>query len=149
MEERMLQIPKTIVDEMIAHAQAEAPNECCGLLAGKENRVGEIYKIGNLPADDPAVADLKVPPDRRFRYVMDPKEQLRAFKEMRKNGTELLVIYHSHPHSPAYPSATDVRLAFYADAHYIIISLEKETPEVRAYRIVDQKITEATIKVLS
>lgn len=145
----MLQIPKTIVDEMIAHAQAEAPNECCGLLAGKEGVVSEIYKIGNLTEEDPAVVDLKVPPDRRFRYVMDPKEQLRAFKEMRKNGTEILVIYHSHPHSPAYPSATDVRLAFYTDAHYVIISLEKETPEVRAYRIIDQKITEAAIKLLS
>lgn len=144
----MLQIPKTIIDEMITQAQREAPNECCGLLAGKEKLVSEIYKIGNLPSDDPAVADLKVPPDRRFRYVMDPKEQLRAFKTMRTNGTELLAIYHSHPHSPAYPSATDVRLAFYADSFYLIISLEKEKPEIRAFRIIDQKIIEATIAVL-
>jgi proteasome lid subunit RPN8/RPN11 len=144
----MLQIPKTIVDEMISHARAEAPNECCGLLSGKGGVVSEIYKTGNLPADDPAVTDLKVPPDRRFRYVMDPKEQLRAFKEMRKNGTELLGIYHSHPHSPAYPSSTDIRLAFYTDAHYVIISLEKETPEIRAYRMIDQKITEAAINLL-
>lgn len=144
----MLYIPKTIVDKMIAHAQAEAPNECCGLLAGKETVVSQIYRIGNLPADNSAIADLKVPPDRRFRYVMDPREQLQAFKEMRKSGTELLVIYHSHPHSPAYPSATDVRLAFYTDAYYVIISLEKEMPEVRAYRIADQQITEAPIKLL-
>ncbi|WP_202882128.1 Mov34/MPN/PAD-1 family protein [Candidatus Manganitrophus noduliformans] len=147
-ERVMLQIPKTLIDEMIAHAQAEAPNECCGLLSGKENVVSEIYQIGNLPADDPAIADLKVPPDRRFRYVMDPKEQLRAFKAMRKSGTELLGIYHSHPHSPAYPSATDVRLAFYTDTYYLIISLEKEKPEIRTFRIIDQKISEATIAVL-
>lgn len=145
----MLQIPKTIIDQMIAHAQGEAPNECCGLLSGKEERVSEIYQIGNLPADAPAIADLKVPPDRRFRYVMDPQEQLRAFKEMRKHGTELLAIYHSHPHSPAYPSATDVRLAFYTDTYYLIISLEKKKPDVRTYRIIDQKIIEATIGVLS
>lgn len=145
----MLQIPKTIIDEMIAHAQAEAPNECCGLLAGKGNVVSEIYKIGNLPADDPSVADLELPSDRRLRYFMNPQEQIQAFKEMRKNGTDLLAIYHSHPHSPAYPSATDLRLAFYTDAHYLIISLEKEKPAVHAFRIIDQKMTEAAIEVLS
>ncbi|TAK10142.1 MAG: M67 family peptidase [Candidatus Manganitrophaceae bacterium] len=145
----MFQISNSMIDQLIAHAQAEAPNECCGLLAGKEGVVSEMYQIANLPAEDPAIADLKVPPDRRFRYVMDPKEQLRAFKEMRKGGTELLAIYHSHPHSPAYPSATDVRLAFYADVHYLIISLEKEKPMVRAFRIIDQKITEANIEVSS
>jgi proteasome lid subunit RPN8/RPN11 len=145
----MLQIPKAIIDEMIAHAETEAPNECCGLLSGEKNVVSQLYKIGNLPAEDPTVADLKVTPDRRFRYVMDPREQLRAFKEIRKNATELLAIYHSHPHSPAYPSSTDVRLAFYTDVFYVIISLEKEQPAVRAYRIIDQVITEAAIKVLS
>lgn len=145
----MLQLPKTMIHEMINHAEAEAPNECCGLLSGKEGRVSEVYKIANLPADSPAIADLKVPPDRRFRYVMDPQEQLRAFKEMRKNRTDLLAIYHSHPHSPAYPSATDVRLAFYTDVYYLIISLEKEKPIVRAFRIIDQKIIEAEMKVLA
>lgn len=134
---------------MIAHARAEAPNECCGLLSGKAGVMSEIYKIANLPSDDPAVVDLKVPPDRRLRYIMDPREQLRAFKEMRESGTDLLAIYHSHPHTPASPSATDVRLAFYPDVHYLIISLEKAQPTVRAFRIVDQKITEEQIAVLS
>ncbi|MFQ5781330.1 MAG: Mov34/MPN/PAD-1 family protein [Nitrospiria bacterium] len=142
----MLKIPKRILDEMIAHARSDAPNECCGLLAGKEGRIEEIYPMSNLPAEDPKIVDLNVPADRRFRYVMDPKAQLRAFKEMRENGTELLAIYHSHPHSPAYPSATDVRLAFYPEAHYLIISLEdKNAPQVRSFRIVDEKITEVAI----
>lgn len=132
---------------MISHARTEAPNECCGLLAGREGVISKIYKISNLSADDPAIADLKVPPDRRFRYVMDPREQLRAFKEMREGGTELLAIYHSHPHSPAYPSATDVRLAFYSETHYLIISLKSGSPEIRAFRIIDQEITEEVIKI--
>lgn len=145
----MLQIPQRIIDEMIAHARAEAPNECCGLLAGKGETVGAIYRITNLPSDDPKVADLRVPPDRRLRYIMDPLEQLRAFKKMRQEGEELLAIYHSHPHSPAAPSATDVRLAFYPEAYYLIVSLEnKKTPEVRAFRIVDGKITEETFNVI-
>src|SRR5581483_4154620 len=111
----MIKIPQSVIDNMISHAQSEAPNECCGLLGGRGEIVEEIYRITNLPADDPKIADLKVPADRRFRYMMDPKEQLLAFKKMREGGTTLVGIYHSHPHSPAYPSATDVRLAFYSD----------------------------------
>ena len=145
----MLQIPQKIIDQMIAHAEAEAPNECCGLLAGKEETVRRIYQIANLPSGDPKVADLNVPSDRRFRYVMDPQAQLQAFKQMRREGDELLAIYHSHPHSAAYPSQTDVRLAFYPESYYLIISLEnKKTPDVRAFRIVDQKITEETLNVV-
>lgn len=143
---QMIQIPKKIINTMIKHAKAESPNECCGLLAGTGESVKDIYKIQNIPVSDPSALDLKVPSDRRFRYVMDPKEQIGAFKKMRKNGTEMLAIYHSHPESPAYPSATDVRLAFYPDTHYLIISLEKkEAPVVRAFLIADEKITEEKI----
>jgi proteasome lid subunit RPN8/RPN11 len=144
-----LKISKAILDEMISHAESEAPFECCGLLAGKEGKIEEIYQIVNLPEDDPKIADMEVPQDRRYRYVMDPKEQLKAFKTMRKNGTELSGIYHSHPHSPATPSATDVRLAFYPDVIYLIISLEiKEKPEVRGFQIIDGTITEVMITSL-
>lgn len=139
----MLRIPKALIDEMVAHAQEEAPNECCGLLAGAD-AVSVLFRIDNLPSDAPLVADLKVPSDRRFRYIMDPIQQLRAFKQMRKEGIELQAIYHSHPHSPAYPSATDVRLAVYPDVHYLIISLDHGA-DVRAFRIVNQSITEAEI----
>lgn len=142
----MLQIPKKIIHAMIIHAKSEAPNECCGLLGGDKEGIKEIYRISNLPSDHPSIADLKVPEDRRFRYVMDPKEQVTVFKRMRQFGTKLQAIYHSHPHSPAYPSATDIRLAYYPDVHYLIVSLEKkERPQVRAFRIVDGEITEEEI----
>lgn len=131
---------------MVAHAQTEDPYECCGLLAGKNGIATEIYKITNLPSDDPSIVDLKVPADRTLRYVMDPKEQIAAFKHMRENDTELVAIYHSHTHSPAYPSETDLRLAFYPDVHYVIVSLEdKKNPHTRAFRIVDEKINEENI----
>jgi len=146
----MIRIPQSVIDKMISHARSEAPNECCGLLGGKENRVAEIYRIANLPADDPKIADLQVPADRRFRYIMDPKEQLLAFKKMRQEGIELIGIYHSHPHSPAYPSATDVRLAFYSEVYYLIVSLEeKDRPQLRAFRILEGKIMEEKIESLS
>ncbi len=140
-----LRIPRSILDGMIAHAREEAPNECCGLLAGAQE-IGTLFRISNLPSDAPLVADLQVPPDRRLRYIMDPAEQLRAFKQMREEGLTLRAIYHSHPHSPAYPSATDVRLAVYPDVHYIIVSLAHD-PDVRAFRIVHQTVTEVRLSV--
>lgn len=140
-------IRQAISEALIAHAQAEDPNECCGLLAGKEGIATEIYAITNLPSDDPSIKDLNVPADRTLRYVMAPKEQITAFKSMRENGTELVAIYHSHTHSPAYPSATDVRLAFYPDVFYLIVSLEKKgAPVLRAFLIVDGEITERILK---
>lgn len=134
---------------MIDHAQTDAPNECCGLLAGKGEVASQIYSLPNLPSDDPAVKDLEVAEDRRLRYVMDPKKQIAAFKAMREHGMEMLAIYHSHTASEAYPSATDVRLAYYPDVHYLIISLENVlAPYIRAFRIVDEKIREQAIRCL-
>ncbi len=144
----MLKLPEQIRGALIEQAQKEAPAECCGLLAGVDDRVTEIYPITNLPSDDPRVADLKVPEDRKYRYIMDPKGQLAAFKHMRAHQLTLLAIYHSHPHSPAYPSATDVRLAVYPEVHYIIVSLMKE-PEIRIFRIVEEQITEETLCLMS
>lgn len=133
----------------MVHAKTDAPNECCGLLAGKDGIATEIYKISNLPSDDPSIIDLKVPENRELRYVMAPKEQISAFKQMRERGTELMAIYHSHTHSEAYPSATDVRLAFYPDVQYLIISLEdKNKPHMRGFRIVDENINEEDIRCL-
>jgi proteasome lid subunit RPN8/RPN11 len=79
-------------------------------------------------------------------YLMDPGEQFRALKEMRKNGDEMVAIYHSHPHSRAYPSARDRALAFYSDPVYLIIGLaDPERPEMRAFRMLDGTVTEIPI----
>ncbi|MBI4321328.1 MAG: M67 family metallopeptidase [Chloroflexi bacterium] len=121
---------------MIAHAREEKPHEACGLLAGVNGRVIKHYRGTN--ADQ----------NRRVRYSMDPLEQLRAMKEIDDNDWQLLAIYHSHPHSPAYPSPTDVQLAFYPDSIYVIISLaDPERPVVKAFRIVDGIISEEGIEV--
>lgn len=132
----MLKIPKSIHDRILAHAKAEAPNECCGLLAGKDGAVETIYAMTN--ADHSPV-----------RYMIDPKEQFAVFKEMRAKETELVAIYHSHPHTQAYPSATDVRLAYYPDAVYLIVSLENPArPVMKAYRIVDNKISTEAFEIV-
>jgi len=142
----MINIPEKIIQAMIDHALLEDPNECCGLLAGREEGVQEIFRISNLPSDHPSIIHLNVPEDRRLRYVMAPKEQIKAFKKMRESHTHLLAIYHSHPHSPAYPSETDIRLAYYPDVHYLIVSLEqKENPQIRGFRIAEGKIREEEV----
>ncbi len=123
----MLTIPQAILDEMIAQAEAEYPLECCGLLAGpkpkKDGTVTRLFKMTNTDRSP-------------VSYFMDPKEQIAAFKAMRTDGLDLLAIYHSHTHTEAAPSLTDIRLAYYPEAVYLIISLaDQRQPIVRGYRI--------------
>ena len=151
-----LKIPRQILDEMVAHARALDPYECCGLLAGQDGTVSRHYRITNTVAKDAQavevfdaanvkqLADLSEKRKAEVAYFMDPKEMLAAFKDMRERQLDLIVIYHSHTHSPAYPSMTDVGLALYPDAAYLIISLENKTaPDVQAYWIKDHRITQA------
>jgi proteasome lid subunit RPN8/RPN11 len=156
-----LKIPKQILDEMIAHARELDPYECCGLLAGADGTVSRHYRITNTVAKDARAvevfdgADVKqlghLPDAARAEvaYFMDPKEMLAAFKDMRQRDLELTVIYHSHTHSPAYPSMTDVGLAYYPDAAYLIISLEhKSSPDLKAYWIRDRRISRAEFQAV-
>lgn len=110
---------------MVQHAREEYPNEACGLLAGRGDQVERVYRMANKERSP-------------VTYLMEPQEQFRVFTAIEEAGWELVGIYHSHTHSPAYPSATDVRLAFYPDAVYVIISLaDPSRPAVRAFRIQD------------
>ena len=143
---KMPKIIQKIMDQIVDHAKRETPYECCGILAGAFACITEMYEIGNLASDDPRIADLKIPEDRKVRYMMDPKEQFHALRNMRERGLTMLGIYHSHPHSQAFPSATDVRLAFYPEVFYLIISMADTVPDLRAFFIVDGKITEEKIE---
>jgi len=147
----VLKIPRQILDEMIAHARELDPYECCGLLAGANGSVSRHYRITNTVAKDARAVEVFDGADVKqlgtlsdstkaeVAYFMDPREMLAAFKDMRQRNLDLTVIYHSHTHSPAYPSTTDVGLAYYPDAAYLIISLEdKSAPDLRAYWIKDR-----------
>lgn len=79
------------------------------------------------------------------RYLISPREQLRAFREMDDRGEELVAIYHSHPASQPYPSPTDRAEAHYPEAVYVLVSLRTSAPEVRAYRIVDDMVREVPL----
>jgi proteasome lid subunit RPN8/RPN11 len=125
-----------MVEAMIAHARAGLPNEVCGLLAGTAGRARRLYRTASAEPSP-------------VRYVVEPREQLRILREIEGQGWELVGIYHSHTHSPAYPSRTDVELAYYPEAFYLIVSLMvDDAPEVRAFRILDGQVSEATLDVL-
>jgi [CysO sulfur-carrier protein]-S-L-cysteine hydrolase len=154
-----LKIPRQILDEMVAHARELAPYECCGLLAGKDGMVTHHYRIKNIVAqegaeelssfDEAKAIHLKqLSPQERaeIAFIMDMYDFSLAKKDIRTQGTELLVVYHSHPHSPARPSVTDVKIATeyediwgkinLAEPLYIILSLQDTSqPDIRAYAI--------------
>lgn len=122
---------------MIAHANENFPLECCGILGGKDkdNEITNSYRIKNID-------------ESKVTYLMDPREQIKVFKDMRTNEIELKAIYHSHPNHPAYPSQTDVRLAYYPEAVYIIISInDNKEIEMHGFRILEGNITEADLEI--
>ena len=129
----MLELSRDQAAVLVEYAKEEFPNECCGLLAGRNGRVERIYRGTNVDHSP-------------YTYLMDPKEQLAAFKDMDAAGLDLLGIYHSHTHTPAYPSKTDVAKAFYPDALYVIVSLAtQEAPEIRAFRLSNGQIAEESV----
>ena len=138
----MLELSREYVDRMVGHARDEAPNECCGLIAGEDGRAVAIYPMTNVEHSP-------------YRYKLDPKEFFTASKEIEDCERELLAFYHSHTHSPAYPSPTDVRLATGPDGtsmwpgvYYILVSLAvPEEPVVRAFRILDGAVSEEELRV--
>ena len=137
----MLKIEKHHAEEMITHSKHENPNECCGILSGKEQKAIKLNRITNI-AKSP------------FRYVMDPKEFLDADLESEKAGLKFVAFYHSHTHSPAYPSETDVRMALqsgYLNVNYILISLENiDEPVLRAFKINESgSIEEEELKIVT
>ena len=131
----MLTLDRSYVDEMIAHAREDVPNECCGIIAADDGTATKLYRAVNAEASP-------------YRYNVDPKDLLRIYRDLDDRGWDVMVIYHSHTHTEAYPSPTDTRLAAWPDAYYVIVSLEDEAnPVVRAFRITDGEVAEEELVV--
>ncbi len=165
-----LVIPQFILDDIVAHARELAPYECCGLLAGHENTVTTLYRIKNIVAlegaqtlssFDPAkVAHLeRLSPSERaeIAFVMDMQDFSAAKKDMRNKGLDLQVVYHSHPHDPARPSVTDIKIATdYEEIWpkinlpapaYLLVSLMHDRPDIRTYWIKDGTVSTAHVQI--
>lgn len=132
----MLTLKKADVQAIFDHCNREYPNEACGILAGRGNRVEKVYL---LTSENPSPTF----------YQIDSQEQFRVLREMREAERDLVGIYHSHPSGRAYPSSMDVELAFYPEAVYVIVSLiDRRSPCMKGYTIVDGEITEITLSIV-
>jgi proteasome lid subunit RPN8/RPN11 len=128
-------IPSALWQDMVDHALADSPAECCGMVATKDDRAVKVYRAVNVHPSPP------------LAYSIDGREQYRIQTEIDDADLDLGIIYHSHTRSDPYPSQTDINLAFYPDALYVIIGVAKAQPEVRAFRIVDSQVQEVALQV--
>jgi proteasome lid subunit RPN8/RPN11 len=123
--------------QIIDQARAARPEEACGLLAGRDGRVDRVYPLPNAERSP-------------VRYLAEPQAQVDAMLEIEERGHEIVGIYHSHLDAPAYPSPTDVALAAYPDAVYLIVSLaDVDSPVLGAFRIQDSTVEEVDIAIKS
>jgi [CysO sulfur-carrier protein]-S-L-cysteine hydrolase len=130
-----MRIGRELLDEVIAHAREEAPNECCGLIGGSNGRAATVYRARNEFASP-------------LRYNVHPEDLLRITNEISERGEDLAAIYHSHTRSEAYPSQTDINLAEnWPDPVYLICSLAEDGPEVRGFAIGDGAVEEVELHV--
>jgi [CysO sulfur-carrier protein]-S-L-cysteine hydrolase len=119
----MLTIPEKIHEAIIEHARSGFPLEVCGILGGNGGVVSSHYPMANTDASNE-------------HFMMEPREQFAVVKSLRASGEEMLVIYHSHPESPARPSQEDIRLALTPNVYHLIVSLmEPATPVAKAFKI--------------
>ena len=114
-------LPRAVRDDIVAHARETAPAECCGLLVGTATAIVEAVRATNLS-------------ENRSRFLIDPKDHIRARRDARARGLDVVGFYHSHPHSDAQPSATDLAEASYENHLYLIVGLTKDAADVRLYR---------------
>ncbi len=129
-----MRIAKDLYDEIVEHARAEAPNECCGMIASRDGEAVRVYRATNTAASP-------------LRYELDGAEQYRIQMEIDDAGLDLGAIYHSHTRTEPYPSQTDINLAFYPEAIYVIVGLAGDEPDVRAFSIRDGQVDDAEFTV--
>jgi proteasome lid subunit RPN8/RPN11 len=129
-----MKFSRALYDEMVEHARAEAPNECCGMIASNNGEAVTVFRAENAAASP-------------LRYEIDGAEQYRIQMEIDDAGLDLGAIYHSHTRSRPYPSQTDINLAFYPETLYVIVGLAGDEPEVRAFHIRDGQVAEAELEV--
>lgn len=129
----MLRIASKALEEILKHCRNEYPNEACGYLGGKGERITSALPIRNSAASP-------------TWYEMDPAEQLKAQREIRRQGMEHLAVYHSHVATEAYPSRRDIERATavqdFFDGRYVLVTLKDAAPRARAFTIRDGNVTE-------
>jgi proteasome lid subunit RPN8/RPN11 len=137
MQTKPIAIPRPIVNQILHYAQLHSEQEVCGLIGAFQQKPVSCYPIPNI-ADNPT-----------SQYEMDPSEQLKAMRQMQETEQQLFAIYHSHPHTQAQPSPTDLKMANYPEALYLIISLNtKGVLELRGFRLSGDNTAQEIILML-
>jgi [CysO sulfur-carrier protein]-S-L-cysteine hydrolase len=131
----VLRLRRDVYQQMVGDCYDKLPNEACGLLAGQGTDATVCYPITN------AANSSRI-------YALDGKEYLKVDRAVEDAGLALIAVYHSHTHTVAYPSPTDVEQAVDPSWHYVLVSMADEAPVVRSYRIVDGNITEEPVVLL-
>jgi proteasome lid subunit RPN8/RPN11 len=130
----VLTLTRAMVDQVIAHARRDHPDEACGVIAGRDGMATRVVEMENAE---------RSPTFYRF----DAQEQLRVWRAMDDADEVPMVIYHSHTATEAHPSRTDISLASEPDAHYLLVSTRVQTDEVRSFRIADGAVTEEPVQI--
>jgi [CysO sulfur-carrier protein]-S-L-cysteine hydrolase len=143
----MIELPRVMFDEMVAHAEAQLPNEACGVVAGQDGQPARVYAMRNAEASP-------------VTYRFDDREQLDVFTEVEEMGWSLLAFFHSHTHTDAYPSPTDRAHAHWTDpvtgqevpaypsTKYLIVSLkDRSRPEIRGFRFEQGEPVEEEVRI--
>lgn len=130
-----MRIARGLYDQIVAHAREEAPDECCGMIAGRDGAAVSVYPATNIEHS-------------HLRFMIDPKEQLQIDRQIEQAGLELTAIYHSHTRTAPKPSETDMIYAkLWPGVLWVIVGLANEQPEVRIWRMDDGHVTEAELVV--
>jgi proteasome lid subunit RPN8/RPN11 len=133
----VLTLDPAVRDAIVAHARRDHPDEACGLVVGPagSGRGERVVEMTNAARS-------------MTQYEFEPGEQLRVYRDLDDRDEEVVVVYHSHTATEAYPSRTDVRYASQPGAHYLLVSTrDPGEAEVRSYTIVDDVVTEEEVKV--
>lgn len=131
-----VKMPRALVNELLHQAQLGADCEICGLIGARDGVAQHCYPVPNIAVE----------PQQRF--IMDPKTQIDALRQIRARGETLFAIYHSHPTAPAAPSMMDRKEAGYPEALYLIISLDtKGVLEMRGFYIQEESVVEVALEI--
>ena len=130
-----MRIARALYDEMLAHAQADAPNECCGMVATRDGEAVTVHRAENTAASP-------------LKFVIDPRELYAAYTAIEDDGLEFGAIYHSHTRTEPYPSQTDINFARgWPGVQWLIFGLAGPEPTARIYEIRDGEVVEHPVQV--
>jgi [CysO sulfur-carrier protein]-S-L-cysteine hydrolase len=131
----VLELPQAMVDQVLAHARRDHPDECCGVIAGRGGVATRLFEMTNAERSPTG-------------FTFDSAEWLRVYREIDDADEEFLVVYHSHTMTEAYPSRTDVAWSGETEfAHWLLVSTRSDEDEVRSYRIDDGVVSEEEVRL--